>query len=276
MDISKAQISIACRQCKKDIKTETWRCVPCDKLFHPSCIKMHKVYNSSNELIPCKGKMEKIRREIRTWLEDELRKTIGDTVRNEMQEIVKKLSLTGTTESIVGGKKSYSEMVSGEQETVLIVKPRKEEDGPSDSTKRDLKKSINVSELGVGITKMKNINNGAVVIGYENKSQAIKLRDKVTKNLGNKYEIKAPVKKKWKLKIFGVESEDCENEQDFWKKVEEQNGIKKDSINGKILHKVRNTRNQRTTVIAEINEESHKRMQEAGKVKIGWNICRVQ
>lgn len=49
---------ITCRQCRKDIKTEVHRCVQCDKQFHPSCIKLHKVYNQTNELIPCKGKTE--------------------------------------------------------------------------------------------------------------------------------------------------------------------------------------------------------------------------
>lgn len=32
--------------------------VPCDKLFHPGYIKLHKVYNKENELVPCKGKTE--------------------------------------------------------------------------------------------------------------------------------------------------------------------------------------------------------------------------
>lgn len=50
--------SVPCRQCKKDIKTEVHRCMQCDKQFHPSCIRLHKVYNQNNELILCKGKAE--------------------------------------------------------------------------------------------------------------------------------------------------------------------------------------------------------------------------
>jgi len=46
--------SAICRQCRKDIKTEVHRCVPCDKLFHPSCVKLHKIYNAADELVPCK------------------------------------------------------------------------------------------------------------------------------------------------------------------------------------------------------------------------------
>ena len=60
METAKIQKSTTCRQCKKEIKTEEWKCIPCVKLFHPSCIKIHKVYNQSNELLPCKGKIEVI------------------------------------------------------------------------------------------------------------------------------------------------------------------------------------------------------------------------
>lgn len=44
--------------CRKDIKTEIIVFVPCDKGFHPSCHKQHKIYNASNELVLCKGKIE--------------------------------------------------------------------------------------------------------------------------------------------------------------------------------------------------------------------------
>lgn len=46
-----------------------------------------------------------------------------------------------------------------------------------------LKKNFDISKLGVGITKMKKVTKGTVVIGYENKTQAEKLKNKVTNNL---------------------------------------------------------------------------------------------
>lgn len=48
-----------CRLCNKEVKLEVYYCVTCDKYFHPGCIKLHKVYNKANELIPCDGKIEK-------------------------------------------------------------------------------------------------------------------------------------------------------------------------------------------------------------------------
>jgi len=52
------QVQTACRQCRKEIKTETYRCVTSIESFHPSCHRLHKVYNSAKELVPCTNKVE--------------------------------------------------------------------------------------------------------------------------------------------------------------------------------------------------------------------------
>jgi len=54
----KIQGPVVCRQCRKEIKAEVVKCVPCDKLFHPGCAKLHKAYNKEDELVLCKGKTE--------------------------------------------------------------------------------------------------------------------------------------------------------------------------------------------------------------------------
>jgi len=41
----------------KEIKTEIHKCIPCEKVFNPSCVKLYKVCNTEKELIPCKGKV---------------------------------------------------------------------------------------------------------------------------------------------------------------------------------------------------------------------------
>jgi len=47
--------AITCRQCRKEIKTKAHKCIPCEKIFHPSCVKLDKVQNREKELISCKG-----------------------------------------------------------------------------------------------------------------------------------------------------------------------------------------------------------------------------
>lgn len=113
----------------------------------------------------------------------------------------------------LGKKKSYSEAASNKQKAVIIIKPLEENDASSsEDTKRDIKNKIDITKLGVGITKMKKVTRGAVVVRCEDKRQADKLKKKVTKDLGEKYAIQTLMKKKLKIRIFDVDKEDSENE----------------------------------------------------------------
>jgi len=50
----------------------------------------------------------------------------------------------------------------------------------------------------------------------------------------------------------------------------------KNSVRGKIVYKSQNGKSQRTTIIAEVDDKTHETMLEEERVKIGWNICKVQ
>lgn len=222
--------------------------------------------------------MDRVRQEIQTWKEAELKSIMTSIIKEELKKLTNFLPMMGASAQEVGKKKkSYSDAVSNKQEAVIIIKPLKEDDtSTSEETKRDIKNKIDVAKLGLGITKMKKATRGAVVVGCENKDQAEILKEKVTSDMGEKYVIQAPKKKKRRIKIFDVDKEDCENEKEFWEKVEEQNGFTKNSVRGKIVHKSQNGKSQRTTIIAEVDDKTHETMMEEEKVKIGWNICKVQ
>lgn len=49
---------VKCMQCRKDIKAVIHECKYCLKSFHPSCAKIHKVINSKDQMVPCKGQIE--------------------------------------------------------------------------------------------------------------------------------------------------------------------------------------------------------------------------
>lgn len=221
--------------------------------------------------------MDRVRTEIQTLKEAELESLVSSTIKREMKKVTDALPMLGAGVQEAGKKKSYSEAASKKQEAVIIIKPLEENaNNNSEDTKRDIKNKIDVAKLGVGITKLKKVTRGAVVVGCEDERQADKLKEKVTKDLGEKYIVQAPMKKKLKIKIYDVGREDSENEQDFWEKIEEQNGFRKDSTVGKIIHKSTNERTKKTTIIAEVNDEIYEKLLELGKVKIGWKICKVQ
>lgn len=334
--MSESGSNCICRQCRKEIKTQMIKCIPCDKEFHPSCHKLHKVYNVTNELINCPGKWEiftikvnnsgetssakertmshteenqeggssmetkidwlvrKIRdemvnkNEIKSMIKDivkdetdnlkkeleEMKKMIGNLNKAIKDELQKGLS---TNMEIGEVKMNYSGAVKGNQkESVLVIKPKDgEENKSSEDTKRDVRK-IDITKLGVGITKMKKVTRGAIVVGCENRIQAEKLKQEVVKDLGKKYEIQVPKKRKPKIKIFDIDNEDCENEQSFWEKIEEQNGMQRNTIEGKIIRKVTKANIKKTVVIAEVNTMIREKFLQLERLKIGWNMCRVQ
>lgn len=81
------------------------------------------------------------------------------------------------------------------------------------------------------------------------------------------------MKKKQKIKIFDVEKEDSEIEQDFWGKINEQNGLR---TSRKIIHKSTNRKTKRIIIIVEVNDKIRERLLELGKVKIGWKYVKCK
>lgn len=116
---------------------------------------------------------------------------------------------------------------------------------------------------------MKKVTNVAVVIGCENKLQAEKLKEEVTRHMGKKYVIQAPKIKKSKVKIVEVYKKDCECEQDFWEKLMDQNGLRGDNIEGKIVYKSNRANQKGMTIIAEVNCETRDKLLEIGNIRLG-------
>jgi len=175
-----------------------------------------------------KEEMIKMRQDVNKTIAETVEKIKLDvisTIRKEMCSLRQTLPTTGTRSHEAGKKRSYSEAVETRKESVIIVKPKEKSDAcSSDQTKRDIKNSINVAKLGVGITTMQKVTKGAVVIGCENRDQAEVLRDRVANDMSDRYIIQAPKMRKLKVKIFYVDKEDCEKDQEFWRRIEEQNG----------------------------------------------------
>lgn len=219
-----------------------------------------------------KEEMNNIREQLQLWNTHELKALVSEMVRKELNEVP---ILSSESEGSL--KKTYSGAVKGMTEAVIIVKPKETEgENSSETTKKDIKSKIDISKLGIGTTKLRKGTRGAVVVGCESKLQADKLREKVAKNLGEKYVVKEPKIRKLKLKIFDIEKEDCDSEEDFWSKVEEQNECVQEGVRGKIIHKTVNRKSRGVTLIVEVDAETRKRLLDIGRMKIGWRMCRVQ
>lgn len=102
--------------------------------------------------------MNRVRQKIQAWKEAELKSLISSVVKKEVKNLIDMLPMMETDLQKTGNKKSYSKAVSNKQETVFIMKPVEENDVRfSEMRKRDIKIKIDVSKIGVGITKMKQV-----------------------------------------------------------------------------------------------------------------------
>jgi len=97
--------------------------------------------------------INKIREEIQQWKTAKLEALIRQAVRREVQSIKNvAATLDGTN------KNTYSQAVKNQSGSVLIVKPKGEDDNNSEDTKREIKNKIDVAKLGTGITEMRRDN----------------------------------------------------------------------------------------------------------------------
>jgi len=67
-------------------------------------------------------------------------------------------------------KFSYSQTIKNNCEAILIVRPTTNEENSSKDTKKNIKNKIDITQMAVGIIKIKAAN-GAVVLGCQNASK---------------------------------------------------------------------------------------------------------
>lgn len=96
------------------------------------------------------------------------------------------------------------------KEGVVVVKPTKACE--SKDTKLKIRENVSMSDLGVGITDMRDARQGAVVIKCKDMADANKLKLNLQQQLGQNYLTTIPQKKNPRIKIVGIEKEYTEDE----------------------------------------------------------------
>ena len=225
--------------------------------------------------------------------ESRLKSMINIIVKEEIQNLRQELKvwkqemIVQISNCIVGKNKSevnigmddtYAQLIKKgvEKESVIILKPKNKQDG--DKTREDLKNNITLSELGIGVTKVKKLAEGKIVVGCPTEEEVKKLKNKIENKIGNEYEVMDPKLKKPKIKIVGIEREEiqCEDRMVLDKiiKQNELNNVRIDR-HFKMLHKSDNKSKQQQSIIVEIDPETHAEFIRAEKIKLGWRICPV-
>lgn len=319
---------VVCRQCKKEIKTQLINCITCDKVFHPSCHKLHKVYNSERELITCPGRweiltikgtasgegaaakgceamsvdeshVERTSMESKIdWLmkkitdemfgKNEIRSLIMDTIKVELESFKKEMEdmMRSTILASKEVPRSYSEVVNAKKkENVILVKPKEQQE--SEKTKKAVKQNIDIKNMPIGVSKMRKVGKGALILGCESEQELKQLKATVENKIGDKYQITEPKKIYRKVKIFNVDEEEMvEDEERVVNMIIKQNHLveERSDFHMKIIKKIMGKRNENSgrkkkkvdgSMLIEADEVTHEDMIRMERINVGWRKCRV-
>lgn len=175
--------------------------------------------------------------------------------------------LTATKNAKQNAKTKTYAQATGE---VLVIKPKRKQE--SSITKEALMKSCNPATLEVGITQVKNIKEGGILIKCNSKEEVEKIRSATEKKLKRSYDIRLPNQINPRIKIVGIE-EDMDKET-IEEMIRKQNAclIKEHHLlDVKIIKKMRT----RYMAIAECDPSCFSLLVESGKLSIGWSRCSV-
>lgn len=136
----------------------------------------------------------------------------------------------------------------------------------------DVKKAIDLANLSVGVQKMHKTSNGGLLLQCNDAESAFKVMNESKNKLGDKYNIRPPLRKKL-LKIVGIDTDECSDKETVQKKIYSQNKFsEKDVISVlNILHKEDNT----STVTIEVKEDTCDKICDRSRLYIGFDHCIV-
>lgn len=275
--MSEEEICGKCLETIKD-KNKSIKCKGmCNKLYHSAC------YNIKNADLKVIASIKSLK-----WYCDQCEVTNDiimdkmnekfESFKNEMIETMKNM-----LQSIITDKKeekiSYANIVKKDKiEPVLIVKPKV--DQTSNITKEDIKQNVNPASLAVGVSGIKEISKGQVVIKCENEKDRDKIQNKIQEEMPNKYDITKPILKYPSLKIIGIHNEDDmnDNEKLVEQMIEQNQEINKEEegFHLKVMRKMKNDKYPRTfSLIIQTDPKTHSKLAEKERINIGWSRGKI-
>ncbi|XP_025266572.1 uncharacterized protein LOC112638675 [Camponotus floridanus] len=181
-----------------------------------------------------------------------------------------------------GSLRSYSEAVKEKKkENVIIVKPKMQQE--SETTKKLIKKKVDIKNMAMGITKLRKGSKGTVIVGCEAGEEVKKLKETVQAKLGKNYKVMESPQSKPKIKIINIGLEEMNlDDSKLISTIKIQNKI--DTVNMRIVKRIvkekRNRQSERKgneegSIIMEADEETHGLILKKTKLNVGWKKCPV-
>lgn len=262
-----------CRKCLSRIKNRDpyIKCNgKCNSLFHSKCVDMSSV---DMELFKSCNGLRWFCEECSVYLDNlwDLQKEIcllKNDLTAEITELKNKINSNSAKVENIEGKKSYAKAVtSGE---VVVIKPKEKQE--SKKTMEAIQKHVNPVSLEVGITEVKNIKEGGVLIKCKSKEEVKKIQTVVEKKLSKNYKINTPDLKRPCIKILDIDQEMDEDE--LINSLKKQNFfLNTDGVYLKVIA-IKKMKSNYMAII-ECDPSTFKKVQEENVLSLNWSRCRV-
>lgn len=230
-----------------------------------------------------KGELEEVKRE----LKKEIKSMLGEIVKNELEGIRQELKelkevIQGRNgEAMEEERRNYAGAVCvKKKENVIIVKPKKQQE--SEETKKLMKEKINITEMAIGVTKLKKGNRGTVILGCDGETEMENLKTTVQNKLGKDYSILEPKGTKPKIKVINVAEEEMELEEEkLLDTIMRQNKLeeRREELYMRIIKKITKESNRSGegsgSLIIELDDKTHDIIIRRELINIGWRKCRI-
>lgn len=171
----------------------------------------------------------------------------------------------------VGDKRLYADVV-GTSTKALIIQPKKKEQNSS-TTKEMLQRVVNATE--VGVSGVKSLSNGAVLIQCKTDEGIDAIEQKVKEHDNENYTTKEKSNtNNGKMKIVGMTKK--YDEQELSGFITSQLDVYEcDTIKVLKIYTDKNLRNERYNAIVELNSAVMNELIKKGKINVNWDECRV-
>lgn len=295
-------VHVPCDKCKQDIvdDNDKFNCDACSSSFHLACdtVKRGDVsarLKSKNLKLYCTRCMsskldianaeklsiiykyvtkidEQTQRQVAIQAEsaDKLNGIIAEAavVRGKIDEV--KESIVARPIVNKDQQVTFANIVRAAAKPTVMIKPKSGEQDAS-ITSADIRKQINSREVDAcGIRKL---HGGGLAVRCETNAASLKMKSIIERKFGDKYDVQLPSMLKPRVKIFRV---DDVAEDEILNELKEKNGWLADSeIVLKTVLKRKDGKYSDFDVVIEVDQGCFDKLMEAGRVKLGWRMCRV-
>ena len=193
----------------------------CNRRFHIICVNISASLSSQLNVVPglswkcgdCNKKCFTIDQDgLHSFLEQKYSEMLNNlnSVFSDLKSNFLKIAESKLSEPVIEHP-SYSEIIKNKTQPAVIVKPKNSQQ-PVTKTKVDINKNINTVDSNLTLSKVKNMKDGGVLVGFSSKEENQRFKLIASEKLAENYEIKEVKGVQPRIKIVGM-TETYENQE---------------------------------------------------------------